>query len=150
MNTSADKNMRKLLVAVIIEVIVLALALWLHMVIDYAVWCQMECSALWNWRESILNGQLWMAVAQYVAITTAFLMAWLVWHWPGHKLSYILLAWGMTWLPVAFVCTSDCARMPHGPMNMPLSLFAFPFFALFCVLEAVVIGCVVKLPSKSQ
>lgn len=142
--------MRKLPVAGIIVLIVLALALWLHMVIDYALWCQISYSELWDWREALLNAQLWMAMAQYVAITTAFVLAWLVWHWPGHKLSYILLAWGMTWLPMAFVSTSDCARLPYGSMNMPLSLFAFPFFALFCVLEAVVIACVVKESNKSQ
>lgn len=116
--------MRKLPVAGIIELIVLALALWLHMVIDYALWCQISYPELWDWREALLNAQLWMAVAQYVAITTAFVLAWLVWHWPGHKLSYILLAWGMTWLPMAFVsrqivracrmdpriCLSPCLR----------------------------------------
>lgn len=142
--------MRKLPVAGIIVLVVLALALWLHMVIDYALWCQISYPELWDWREALLNAQLWMAMAQYVAITTAFVLAWLVWHWPGHKLSYILLAWGMTWLPMAFVSTSDCARLPYGSMNMPLSLFAFPFFALFCVMEAVVIACVVNESNKSQ
>ena len=141
-------HMRKLLIAVCLEAVVFALAMWLHVVINYASWCQWESPALWDCTCALSDASLWIAVAQYMAVSTAFLLAWLVWNWPGHKLSYILLAWGITWLPMAWVATEDCARLPDGPIDLPLYLFASPFFAVFCVAEALLIGFFMKSPRK--
>ena len=139
---------KKLLTVAIVEGLVLACALYGHVVLHYATWCQWAEPGLWELSHALCDAQVWLAVAQYMAVSTAFLLAWVVWPWPGHKLSYILLAWGITWLPMAIGCTEDCTRLPHGPMNMPLCLFAFPFFALLCVMEAVLIGVFVKVPPE--
>jgi len=54
-------------------------------------------------------------------------------------LRYILLAWGITWLPVALIATGDVMASSDGPFNFPMSMFAVPLFAFFCLVEAGII-----------
>lgn len=110
-----------------------------------------ESAILWDWQYIILDGMLPFAVLQYVAAAGALAFAWVSWHCRWRPLRYILLAWGITWLPVVLIATGDVTASSAGPFNFPMSMFAVPLFALFCLVEA---GLILLLrtigPSQSQ
>lgn len=137
--------MRKILVAGFIEIAVFAMVLWWHMAIHWRVWVLSGARPeMWKWTEALFSPMLLFAVAQYMLVCSVFIAAWLLWRRCGHKVSYILSAWGITWIPLAYVATCDCEAMAPAAMSMPVSYFAFPFFVLFCIAETLLIALCVK------
>ena len=82
-----------------------------------------------------MEGHIPFAVAQYVAVAGAFALAWVLWSGKWQLFRNILIAWGITWLPVVFVSTKDVCASSGGPFNFPMSMFAAPLFAFFCLVE---------------
>ena len=137
--------MRKISVAVCIEIMVFAVVLWLHLAIHWRVWVLSGARPeMWKWTEALFSPMLLFAVAQYMLVCSVFIAAWLLWRRCGHKVSYILSAWGITWIPLAYVATCDCEAMAPAAMSMPVSYFAFPFFVLFCIAETLLIALCVR------
>ena len=96
---------------------------------------QGESPILWDWTYVLLEGIIPFAVAQYVAVAGAFALAWVLWSSKWRLFRNILIAWGITWLPVVFVSTRDVTASSGGPFNFPMSMFAAPLFACFCLVE---------------
>jgi hypothetical protein len=82
-----------------------------------------------------MEGLIPFAVAQYVAVAGAFALAWVLWSSKWRLVRNILIVWGITWLPVVFVSTKDVCASSGGPFNFPMSMFAAPLFAFFCLAE---------------
>ena len=83
----------------------------------------------------MMDGLIPFAVAQYVAIAGAFSLAWVLRLSEWRLLRRLLVAWGITWLPVAIVSTGDVTASSAGPFNFPMSMFAAPIFAFICLVE---------------
>ncbi|MBR2126776.1 MAG: hypothetical protein IJ943_08585 [Akkermansia sp.] len=98
-----------------------------------------ESPGLWDWKYALLDVNLLFAVAQYIAAAAALTLAWISWDCRWRPLRYILLSWGITWLPVVAVATGDVTASTSGPFNFPMSMFAAPLFAFFCLAELGVI-----------
>ncbi len=98
-----------------------------------------ESPLLWDWKEAVFDGSIPWAVVQYVAAAGALALARILWSFQWRPLRYILLAWGITWLPVALIATGDVMASSDGPFNFPMSMFAVPLFELFCLAEAGII-----------
>ena len=96
---------------------------------------QGESPVLWDWTYSLLEGRIPFAVAQYVAVAGAFALAWVLWSSKWRLFRNILIAWGITWLPVVFVSSRDVSVSSGGPFNFPMSMFAAPLFAFICLVE---------------
>lgn len=96
---------------------------------------QGESPGLWDWTYVLMEGLIPFAVAQYVAAAGAFALAWVLWSSKWRLLRNLLIAWGITWLPVVFVSTKDVCASSGGPFNFPMSMFAAPLFAFFCLVE---------------
>ena len=96
---------------------------------------QGESPLLWDWTYVLLEGLIPFAVAQYAAVAGAFALAWVLWSGKWQLFRNILIAWGITWLPVVFVSTGDVCASSDGPFNFPMSMFAAPLFAFFCLVE---------------
>ena len=96
---------------------------------------QGESPLLWDWTYVLLEGLIPFAVAQYVAVAGAFALAWGLWSGKWQLFRNILIAWGITWLPVVFVSTGDVCASSDGPFNFPMSMFVVPLFAFFCLVE---------------
>ena len=96
---------------------------------------QGESPVLWDWTYVLMEGLIPFAVAQYVAAAGAFALAWVLWSSKWRLVRNILIAWGITWLPVVFVSTKDGCASSGGPFNFPMSMFAAPLFAFFCLVE---------------
>ncbi len=96
---------------------------------------QGESPLLWDWTYVLLDGLIPFAVAQYVAVAGAFALAWVLWSGKWQLFRNILIAWGITWLPVAIISTGDVSASSDGPFNFPMSMFAAPLFAFFCLVE---------------
>ena len=47
----------------------------------------------------------------------------------------LLIAWGITWLPVALISSGDVTASSGGPFNFPMSMYAAPLFAILCLVE---------------
>lgn len=108
----------------------------LHLELDRESWvAQGESPHLWDWTEALLNSHILLAVAQYVAVAGAFALALVLWHSKWRMLRNLLIAWGITWLPVALISTGDVTASSGGPFNFPMSIFAAPIFALICLVE---------------
>ena len=106
------------------------------MQLHHNVWvAQGESPVLWDWTYVLMEGLIPFAVAQYVAAAGAFALAWVLWSSKWRLIRNILIAWGITWLPVVFVSTGDVTASSGGPFNFPMSMFAAPLFALFCLIE---------------
>ncbi len=113
-------------------------ALLLHL--DREAWIASGVSpALWDWKYTMMDGNLLFAVAQYLAAAGALALAWISWNCRWRPQRYILLAWGLTWLPVVLIATGDVMASSAGPFNFPMSMFAAPLFAFFCLVEAGII-----------
>jgi hypothetical protein len=82
-----------------------------------------------------MEGLIPFAVAQYVAVAGAFALAWVLWSSKWRLVRNILIMWGITWLPVAIISTGDVTASSGGPFNFPMSMFAAPLFAFFCLVE---------------
>lgn len=110
-----------------------------------------EEALLWDWKEAVFNEHIPWAVVQYVAAAGALALARISWSFQWRPLRYILLAWGITWLPVALVATGDVTTSSAGPFNFPMSMFAVPLFGLFCLAEAGIILLIHAIhPSHSK
>ncbi len=96
---------------------------------------QGESPVLWDWTYVLMEGLIPFAVAQYVAVAGAFALAWVLWDSKWPMLRNLLIAWGITWLPVAIISTGDVTASSGGPFNFPMSMFAAPLFAFFCLVE---------------
>ncbi len=94
-----------------------------------------ELPGLWDWKYTLLDETLLFAVAQYLAVAGALALAWVSWNYRRRPLRYILLSWGITWLPVVAVATGDVTASASGPFNFPMFMFAVPIFAFFCLVE---------------
>lgn len=94
-----------------------------------------EDLALWDWTYTLMDERIPIAVAQYVTAAGAFALAWVLWDSKWPKLRNLLIAWGITWLPVAIISTGDLTASSGGPFNFPMSMFAAPLFAFFCLVE---------------
>ncbi len=96
---------------------------------------QGESPVPWDWTYVLMEGLIPFAVAQYVAVAGAFALAWVLWNSKWPMLRNLLIAWGITWLPVAIISTGDVTASSGGPFNFPMSMFAAPLFAFFCLVE---------------
>ena len=96
---------------------------------------QGESPVLWDWTYVLMEGLIPFAVAQYVAVAGAFALAWVLWDSKWPMLRNLLIAWGITWLPVVVISTGDVTASSGGPFNFPMSMFAAPLFAFFCLVE---------------
>ena len=96
---------------------------------------QGESPVLWDWTYVLMEGLIPFAVAQYVAAAGAFALAWVLWSSKWRLLRNLLIAWGITWLPVVFVSTGDVRASSDGPFNFPMAMFAIPFFGFVCLVE---------------
>ncbi len=90
---------------------------------------------LWDWTYVLQDARIPVAVVQYAAVAGAFTLAWVLWNSRCSMLRNILIAWGITWLPVAIISTGDVTASSDGPFNFPMSMFAAPLFAFFCLAE---------------
>ncbi len=126
-----------------------ALAVWLFLLSElraaHAGWGYEP----WDWQYEVSDFLFLFSWSQYVVVSTAFLLAWLCWGRPGHKLGIILLSCGVTWMPVALAGTADLLASPSGPGHVPLSLYAVPLFSLICFIEALVLALVIRSSRKS-
>ena len=135
----------------------MAAGLWLAVVVSVALYLLAELREAhaswgyepWDWQYVASGSDFMYSWAQYIVICTAFLLAWLCWGRPGHKLSIILLTCGVTWIPVALAGTADLLASPHGPGHVPLSLYAVPLFSFICFIEALFLAWVIRSPRKS-
>ena len=96
---------------------------------------QGESPVLWDWTYVLMEGLIPFAVAQYVAVAAAFALAWMLRPGKWRLLRNLLIAWGITWLPVVVLSTGDVTASSGGPFNFPMSMFAVPFFAFICLVE---------------
>lgn len=94
-----------------------------------------ESPALWDWMYALLEGLIPFAVAQYVAVAGAFALAWVLWSSKWRLLRNLLIAWGITWLPVVIISTGDVTASSGGPFNFPTFMFAVPVFGILCLAE---------------
>lgn len=110
-----------------------------HLYLHREAWiAQGESATLWDWTDAMWHLRVPFAAAQYVAVVTAFALAWMIWNTQWRLFRNILIAWGITWLPMAITATDDVTASFGGPFNFPLCMFAAPIFAFFCVVELVI------------
>ena len=127
---------RKTVISVLLLTLVAIGATTGLMQLHHNAWvAQGESPILWDWTYVMLEGIIPFAVAQYVAVAGAFALAWVLWSSKWRLFRNILIAWGITWLPVVFVSTRDVTASSGGPFNFPMSMFAAPIFAFFCLVE---------------
>ena len=121
-------------VLLLVTVAIVATVLLLHL--HRVSWMEQgESPILWDWVYVLLESPILFAVAQYVAVAGAFALAWVLRLCEWRLLRRLLVAWGITWLPVAIVATGDVTASSSGPFNFPMSMFAVPIFAFFCLVE---------------
>ena len=131
---------KRLGIPFLLLVLVAIIATSVHLYLDRWAWSEHgESPLLWDWQAAVMDGRLPWAVAQYVAIAGAFALAWIGWDCKWRPQRYILLTWGITWIPVALISSADVTASSAGPFNFPMSMFAAPIFGLFCIAEAVFI-----------
>lgn len=94
-----------------------------------------ESPLLWDWTDALMEGRIPIAAAQYIATAGAFTLTWVLWSSKWRLLRNLLIAWGITWLPVAFVSTGDVRASSDGPFNFPMAMFAILFFGFVCLVE---------------
>ncbi len=128
--------LRRGLISVLLLITVAIAATVLHLYLHRAAWIEQgESAILWDWVYAMQDGLIPFAVAQYVAVAGAFALAWVLRLSEWRLLRRLLVAWGITWLPVAIVSTGDVTASSAGPFNFPMSMFAAPIFAFFCLVE---------------
>ncbi len=127
---------RRILISILMLILVATVATLGLLHLHYKAWAALgESPILWDWMYVLTEGLVPFAVAQYVAVAGAFALAWVLWPGECRLLRNILIAWGITWLPVAFLSTGDITASSGGPFNFPMSMFAVPLFAFFCLVE---------------
>ena len=121
-----------LLLLILVAVVATVGLLHLH----HHAWVEQgEVPGLWDCMYALLEGLIPFSVAQYVAAAGAFALAWVLWLTKWRRFCYLLIAWGITWLPVAVISTGDITASSGGPFNFPMSMFATPFFGVLCLFE---------------
>ena len=127
---------RRILISILMLILVATVATLGLLHLHYKAWAALgESPILWDWMYVLSEGLVPFAVAQYVAVAGAFAFAWVLWPGECRLLRNILIAWGITWLPVVFLSTGDITASSGGPFNFPMSMFAVPLFAFFCLVE---------------
>ena len=127
---------RRILISISLLLLVAIVAtMWLLQLHHHSWVAQGESPVLWDWTYVLMEGLIPFAVAQYVAAAGAFALAWVLWSSKWRLIRNILIMWGITWLPVAIISTGDVTASSGGPFNFPMSMFAAPLFAFFCLVE---------------
>ncbi len=127
---------RRILISISLLLLVAIVAMmWLLQLHHHSWVAQGESPVLWDWTYVLMEGLIPFAVAQYVAATGAFALAWVLWSSKWRLVRNILIMWGITWLPVAIISTGDVTASSGGPFNFPMAMFAAPLFAFFCLVE---------------
>ena len=127
---------RRILISILMLILVATVATLGLLHLHYKAWAALgESPILWDWMYVLSEGLVPFAVAQYVAVAGAFALAWVLWDSKWPMLRNLLIAWGITWLPVAIISTGDVTASSGGPFNFPMSMFAAPLFAFFCLVE---------------
>lgn len=127
---------RRLLISLPLLLVVAVTATTLLLHLHQQAWiAHGESPSLWDWKYAILDVNLLFAVAQYLAAAGALTLAWISWDCRWRPLRYILLSWGITWLPVVAIATGDVTASTSGPFNFPMAMFAAPLFAFFGLAE---------------
>lgn len=127
---------RRILISISLLLLVAIVAtMWLMQLHHHSWVAQGESPVLWDWTYVLMEGLIPFAVAQYVAAAGAFALAWVLWSSKWRLIRNLLIAWGITWLPVAIISTGDVTASSGGPFNFPMSMFAAPLFAFFCLVE---------------
>ena len=127
---------RRIFISILVLILVAVVATIGLLQLHHNAWvAQGESPVLWDWTHSLLEGRIPFAVAQYVAVAGAFSLAWVLWSSKWRLFRNLLIAWGITWLPVIVLSTGDVTASSAGPFNFPMSMFAVPFFAIFCMVE---------------
>ena len=117
--------LRRGLISVLLLITVAIAATVLHLHLHRAAWMEQgESAILWDWVYAMQDGLIPFAVAQYVAVAGSFALAWVLRLNEWRLLRRLLVAWGITWLPVAIVATGDVTASSAGPFNFPMSMFA--------------------------
>ena len=133
---SKTRMIRKTFISVLLLITVGIMAAIGHLFLHREAWvAHGEDLALWDWTYVLMEGPIPFAVAQYVAVAGAFALAWVLWSSKWRLIRNILIMWGITWLPVAIISTGDVTASSGGPFNFPMSMFAAPLFAFFCLVE---------------
>lgn len=127
---------RRIVISILVLILVAVVATIGLLQLHHNAWeTQGESPVLWDWTYVLMEGLIPFAVAQYVAVAGAFALAWVLWSSKWRLVRNILIVWGITWLPVVFVSTKDVCASSGGPFNFPMSMFAAPLFAFFCLAE---------------
>ena len=127
---------RRILISISLLLLVAIVAtMWLLQLHHHSWVAQGESPVPWDWTYVLMEGLIPFAVAQYVAVAGAFALAWVLWDSKWPMLRNLLIAWGITWLPVAIISAGDVTASSGGPFNFPMSMFAAPLFAFFCLVE---------------
>ena len=119
----------------LLTLVAIGATVWLMQLHHHAWIAQGESPILWDWTYVLMEGLIPFAVAQYIAVAGAFALAWVLLPGKWRLFRNILIAWGITWLPVVFVSTRDVTASSGGPFNFPMSMFAAPLFAFICLVE---------------
>lgn len=134
--TLHTQMIRRISISILLLILVAIVATVGLLHLHHNAWAaQGESPLLWDWMYALLEGLVPFAVAQYVAVAGAFALAWVLWSSKWRLIRNLLIAWGITWLPVVFVSTKDVCASSGGPFNFPMSMFAAPLFAFFCLVE---------------
>ncbi len=127
---------RRIFISILLLVLVAIVATMGLLHLHHNAWeTQGESPVLWDWMHALLDGRVPFAVAQYVAVAGAFSLAWVLWSSKWRLFRNLLIAWGITWLPVVVLSTGDVTASSAGPFNFPMSMFAAPLFAFICLVE---------------
>ena len=127
---------RRSLISILLLILVAISATSLHLILHRNAWVEQgESPLLWDWTHALMEDLIPLAVAQYTAVAGAFVLAWVLWHSKWHMLRRLLIAWGITWLPVALISSGDVTASSGGPFNFPMSMYAAPLFAILCLVE---------------
>ena len=112
-----------------------------------------NAAELWDSLSALFDPMLLMAEIQYICIYLALFLSFLLKKnhpWPA----IILLIWGLTWMPVAYVCTSDFLRSGGAPLGMPISAVVIPVFAAILLAEAAIVliirGCTKSADARKR
>ena len=126
----------------------------IHLYLSYENWIEQgEAAELWSCSAALFEPMLLMALMQYICIYFAFFLSFVLKKnhpWPA----IILLIWGLTWMPVAYVCTSDFLRSGGAPLGMPISAVVIPVFAAILLAEAAIVliirGCTKSADARKR
>ncbi len=134
--TIRTQMIRRILISILLLILVAIVATAGLLQLHHNAWVALgESPVLWDWMYALLEGLVPFAVAQYVAVAGAFALAWVLRPGKWRLFCNLLIAWGITWLPVVVLSTGDVTASSGGPFNFPMSMFAVPFFAFICLVE---------------